>query len=329
MCVQRILPGLGESTSLLESEAGPRHCATLDGQATSQSGVEVAHASHSPQPESVKVKRTKGTSGQRCSVSSKAVDRPSWLGSRSLKKLESLGSMEFVTTWKELVTPAGRTIWRQVASARRTDDSGSTGLASWATPMAGDTTGGKIPPSLLSRASPCKLKQQVQLAPWDTPTALSAVGRKPGNNRYTNMVTAVVPWATPMARDCKGKAGPKSTFKDLNKEVQIAPWDTPQASWAVAGATSRSGDRKDEMLTPGVIRSSCHAQTGRSGVLAPEFSRWLMAYPEAWDQHCPHYSEWVTTQNALEQLSRQHAEVEPADCEATAMPSCPMSPPSS
>lgn len=347
MSVQRILDGFAECISSRESVDGQKPVDLLDGQVTSPSGQDPVHASRSPSPESGKARRTRGTSGQKCSASSKTVDRPLWLGSKSLRKMDLPGSMEFVTTWKESATPAGRTIWRLVASPRRTSDSDSTGLvswmspqhrdvmlAAWCTPMAGDVTGAKVPPSQQHRAAPCKLKQMVQLAAWNTPLALSADGRRPGNNSFMNNTMRVLPRATPQARDVKSGAVSEEAIgknsRPLSEQViYLSQRDTPQASWSTAGAASRSGDRKGEMLTPGLIRSSCHAQTGRPGVLDPEFSRWLMGYREAWDQSSPGHLEWTMTQRALEHWSPLPERIAPGDCEGTETPSSPTLPPSS
>lgn len=329
MSGQRILDGFAECISSLESVDGQKPVDWQDGQTLSRSGPGPAHASPSPSLESGKARRTLGTSGQKCSVSSKTVDRPLWLGSKSLRRMDLPGSMEFATTWKESATPAGRTIWRLVASQRRTSDSGSTGLVSWTSPQHRDAKGMCGPGSTFR-----DLNKDVALAAWNTPLALIADGRRPGNNSFMNHAMKVLPWATPQARDVKSGAVSEQTINKNSRPLSeqaicLSQWGTPQASWATAGSVSRSGERKGEMLTPGMIRSSCHAQTGRSGALAPEFSRWLMGYPEEWDQSSPGHLEWTMTQKALEHWSPLPEGIELDASEGMEMPSSPTFPPSS
>jgi hypothetical protein len=65
----------------------------------------------------------------------------------------------------------------------------------------------------------------------------------------------------------------------------------------------------------------------RRGVLAPGFSRWLMALPESWDHCSPNWKEWEWMQSVLQQFAsgqevawRRLAETVLADYEAMATP---------
>jgi hypothetical protein len=109
--------------------------------------------------------------------------------------------------------------------------------------------------------------------------------------------------------------------------LSISEWPTPTVAWANGGQTSRSGDRKGEMLIGGLVRSTWptptslakgtneyngagnsaglvairkHAmapsgptqsgspgQTEKRGALNPAFPCWLMGYPDEWDACAP------------------------------------------
>lgn len=93
-------------------------------------------------------------------------------------------------------------------------------------------------------------------------------------------------WPTPAARDWRsGKASLDTLERNghpLNEVVRMSAWDTPQASWSNAGAKSRGGKRKAELLTPGLIRASFAVSSENTGELAPEFDCWLMGFPAEW-----------------------------------------------
>lgn len=129
----------------------------------------------------------------------------------------------------------------------------------------------------------------------------------------------------------------------------LTGWPTPNAM--AGGSTSRSGDRKDELLTGGLVqgltgwvsptavnyrslKSNQHGKNARplqeqagtttpsstaetaspaaSPTLNPAFSRWLMAFPETWDAASPNWLEWSRVQELIAS----------ADSEPTETPSC-------
>jgi len=100
----------------------------------------------------------------------------------------------------------------------------------------------------------------------------------------------------------------------------VAGWPTPNAM--AGGATSRSGDRKGELLIGGLVRglisTSSSVPTAANGVLAPEFSRWLMGFPPSWGRNSPGYEAWCAVQDAIAK----------AHCGATGTLSSRKSPPS-
>lgn len=155
--------------------------------------------------------------------------------------------MEFVMTWREKVTPAGRSYFQLVASARRSSGNGCSGaLKNWPGPKSGDAGCGVEPmgdtgrnlvtvaalshwpaPDHHHHGTPTpekalawinsetkrqvNLQDVVALAAWPNPTALSfAESHQPGNNRYTNAVLNLTPWNAPRATDGTN-GGPNQT----------------------------------------------------------------------------------------------------------------------
>ena len=100
-------------------------------------------------------------SGPKCSGSSASADLARSLASRLQTRLP--GSMESHLTWKGLVTPSGRVLFRLVPSTRRT---GATGFGLWATPRSSD--GAKGGPNMAFSAGGQPLPAQ---AYWATPAA--------------------------------------------------------------------------------------------------------------------------------------------------------------
>jgi hypothetical protein len=247
---------------------------------TEQCGQVPAPASHSPPPADSEGLQMHGTSGQSGSASSKPAARrsssaskshPQKLSARSLKLLsltrfsgaitppptdtqtDSLnrnlleqivgGSMEYVETWKERITPCGRRYWAHTASGRRTSDRDCGGSeAGWPTPQAKEQ----------DETSEKKLSR----------------GAHAGLN-LRNAAELVFPagWVTPSARDHKDTPGmaAESTNNDgtTRQRVDQLP-------------------RQVYHLLPGMEPSGSNAETEKRGVLSPDLSRWLMGYPAVW-----------------------------------------------
>lgn len=133
MSEQMTLLDMDEYTCSPGLEDGSTHSDSLAGQMTVRCGPAVVRASRSQSQDEEKGKKTKDTSGQRCSDSSPSADLQRYLESRLRARMAAYGSPEYALTWKHWDMPLGPPICALRASARRTSDSACTG---WPTPDA-------------------------------------------------------------------------------------------------------------------------------------------------------------------------------------------------
>lgn len=127
-------PGTPNATSSPASRVGRSPCSWPAGPQTDQFGLEAVLASLSAQQAKAVGLLTSGTYGPPSTGSSRSAALQSWLESKLPAQLADIGSTLYSLTWKPWVTPAGRMLVQQQASALRMCDSASTG---WPTPMAG------------------------------------------------------------------------------------------------------------------------------------------------------------------------------------------------
>jgi hypothetical protein len=135
-------------------------------------------------------------------------------------------SSEFTTDASGAAGPTPRTITGGAESAERKQELGRL-----------ESGGGDLQAAVLN---------------WPTPTSLSfADSHQPGNCYSHNkmMDLAATIWSTPRASDGE-KGGPNQAFGagGVPLAAQTLQWSTPSVADVTGGRTSRSGDRKDELL---------------------------------------------------------------------------------
>jgi len=245
----------------------------------------VVPASPSAKRGSKRAKKIPATSGPKCSGSSASQALMSGLSNRLRALFGMDGSMEYSQTWKEKVTPAGRSYWEHTASARRTSVSesgaslfgwpspaaqnaeagpnpaGNTGehftlqtaavLAGWPTTSTSDDKGSKPPPSKEDRAFPSKLNQAVVLTGWVTPTSMdSNRGGLPPRPTDTGVPltqqVALCGWNTPRATD-GSNGGPNQAGGALSADAaQAGGWARPSArDWKDSPGMAETGINPD------------------------------------------------------------------------------------
>lgn len=235
-------PVTGSSTLSAELASGPAPFETPAGPTTSTSGAAAVLASLSRRRASVAAPPTSATSGPSGSDSSESADLLSSLASRLRARTAAHGSTLYSMTWKEQATPAKRTIYRLVASVRRTGDSVS---SSWPTPVREDARSSARHGYMLEGNQGTTLLDAARLtaefpAPYPTPQAHDHACPK-----TPEQIEAM------RSRAPKRSRGGPPGVSNLNEVVMLmrpAPYPTPNASYGTRGGSVAHMDGRGSNL---------------------------------------------------------------------------------
>ena len=175
----------------------------------------------------------------------------------------------------------------------------------WPTPTRATAEGGPTGDAEHGRSGGANLQARAQMAGWPSPAASGFNEyQDPATNQerrermkdrhgtYSGLSLVVAAslagWTTPQADEPGGDARPSReatgrTTEYLGRQAEgaeVAGWGTPRAveSGHSSGNPDRAADRKSR------IEDQVHStDPEKKGSLAPEFSRWLMGYPPAWE----------------------------------------------
>jgi hypothetical protein len=281
------------ATSLQALPAGRSPCASPAGRKAPVFGPEAAHVSHLAEPENEREQPTNGTSGQSFTDLSPSAALQSSLESRLRARMDVNGSPEYVLTWKHWDMPSGVPICALRARARRISDKDFGG---WPSPRATDGARTVWNPSKGGGNVQLDRMAAMWLTGWPTPDANvfqntespeSFNSRRAtlkakkinGNGCGTPLAMAVrfAGWASPACRDYRYPN--KKSYQERS--------------------SSTKGEQLNNQVVHGLTTPLSTAPMAPRGVLAPEFSRWLMGFPSAWDAAAPHNSEWQSVQQEL------------------------------
>ena len=287
MSDQLSLLDLLSATSSQELASGRMPCAEPDGQTIVLYGQDHVRASLSARQAKEQGLMMSGTCGPHSTISSASADLTLSLVSKLQVKTGSVGSTLYALTWKQRVTPQGRSISALRASVRRTSDSGSGGSEKgWATPTTHDAKGTfytRYGADGIEAGRMAALQDQAQLATWPTPASRdykgeSGAGRQERKDHPADTVpnaAVLTGWPTPTlqakewseAAVADWTAGERGTHGlDLGAVAVMSGWPTPRSSDGEKGSRTMDG---------------CEAEIARKGRLddLPSTVTWAAGWP--------------------------------------------------
>lgn len=272
---------LSDSISAISSPGsadGRLRCVEQDGQTVARHGQHHAPASLSARQAKGLGLLTSGAYGPpHIGLLANAV--LSWSLASSLEALtRTTGSTLYKLTWKGWAMPSGRLRFRLRVSVRRT---GAIVLTGWPTPTA---NAWKHPSNAGRQGSP-NLQTVAALSGWPTPTATDGKGGYQGgrirNGKLStdrlDVTAQLAGWPTPTTSNDRSPRPQEAmrTYRDNGTKIQKRLQDV--AALCSPARLTASG----EMLI------GCAAEMESGGQLDPDHSRWLMGFPEEWEDCAP------------------------------------------
>ena len=309
-------PDITSVIFLPASVSGVLHSDRPDGLTVAPYGLAHALANLSARQAKALGLTMSGTYGPRSSISFNTESDLMYLSmvSRLQALTRSLGSTLYALTWKQRVTPSGRSIYALRASVRRSSGKDCSG---WPAPTVSMTTGA----GSQGRDGGLQVQTAVLLAGWTNPLASEgrqgyqdrSRGKKGSQESLTTQVINMVGWASPAARDGRSASGSEEFLakrleqtrgKPLSEEAfALAGWPSPTArdhfpahTPEYIAAKRAQGHGMQNLNDSVMLAQDCPARLTASGELLtgsdagmtsggqlnPEHSLWLMGIPKEW-----------------------------------------------